>query len=213
MTTNDACLETLYSRLCGWVKYWVYSAHIVSWKGQEEDIITEVAAEAITRLCERLRKVEQGEAEPVNSLEFLGKTIARNYFIDLVRRDKRLIRLTQLTSTVGESVVKMKWVDLSEKVEDAVFQEELFNQVAPEIMRFPKKQRAALLVDFARRIEFQSRPSPLRRAFLKAGVELSEYQRQRSDNATERGRQSSLLSLAYKRVAKLPSIQPYLLSH
>ena len=190
-------------------KFWVYGAHIASWKGQEEDIIAEVVAETIARLYERLRKVERGEAEPVNSIDFLGKAIARNYFIDLIRKDRRLIRFTQLTRASEGPVVEESWVDLSEKIHEAVFHESLFDRLAPEINRFPKKQKVALLVDIASRMEFGARPTSLQRAFLKVGVELSEYKQQRPCDAAERGRQSSLLSLAYKRVAKLPSVQPY----
>jgi DNA-directed RNA polymerase specialized sigma24 family protein len=203
--------DRLYPLLCPAVKRWVYSAHIPSWRGQEEDIVTEIVQEAICRTFERMRKVGIQGAETVKSPEYFSKTIAHNYFVDLTRKDSRIIRLTQLGLPSREDGIEIELADVSEEIHEDVFLESLFDRLAAEIANFPKKQSQALLSDLARRMQFErGRPTPLQRAFFKAGIRLQDYMRPRPGSAVERGRYAALLSVAYKRVSGLDSMKAYI---
>lgn len=198
--------EALYKLLWHLVKVWVYSARISSWRGQEEEIIEDIVHETIARVYERVQKAERGEANPVNSIENLSKAVARNYLIDLIRKDHRLVRLTQDSHLPG---IEHNWIDVSEKVHEAVFRESLFKKLAPEIIKFPKKQKQALLAGLANDIDF-SMSSPLQRAFLALGIKLQDYRQPLPDNPAERNRYASLLSIARKRMANLPCVKEYM---
>jgi hypothetical protein len=101
--------------------------------------------------------------------------------------------------------------DPTEKVHDELYQESLFDQLAPEIIKFPKKQLLALLVDLARHSHFDGPLTPMQRALLRYGVCLQDYQRSRPDSKVERSRHASLVSLAYRRVSKLSSMKSYVM--
>ena len=206
---NEFSWETLQCLLSRLVKFWVYSAHMSSWQGQEEEIIADIVQEVIARVCKQLQKVELGEANPVNSIESLSKTVARHYFIDLIRRDRRLIHLSQINWASEEPGVEYGWVNLSEKVIDVVFLESFFNDLACETIRLPKKQKLALLTYLANLIDSDSMPSSLQRAFLKVGIQLQNYQLPLPDNPVERSRYRSLLYIARKRVAKSACMRQY----
>jgi DNA-directed RNA polymerase specialized sigma24 family protein len=202
----------LYPLLRPAVKRWVYSAHISSsWLRQEEDIVTEIVQEAICRTFERMRKAEFRRADPVKSPEYFSKTIAHNYFIDLTRKDSRVIRLTQLGPPSREAGAEIELADVSEEIHEEVFLESLFDHLAAEVANFPKKQSQALLSDLARRMHFEKgRLTPLQRAFFKAGIRLQDYICARPGSVGERGRYAALLSVAYKRVSRLESIKSYI---
>jgi len=200
--------EALYQLLWCVVQVWVYSAHLSAWQGQVEEIIAEIVHETIARVYERLQKAERGDADPVNSIEAMSRTVARHYFIDLLRKDRRLVHFTQISHS---PVIEQDWVDLLEKVHDAVFYESLFDSLAPEIIKLPKKQKQAFLVDLANHTDF-SMSMPLQRAFLKVGVRLQDYQQPVPDDPIERSRHSSLLSIARKRIANLPCVKQYILT-
>src|SRR5437870_997787 len=58
----------LYSALRPLSRYLVYSFHVPSWRGQEEDVIEDIVQETLRRLIERARKAERGDADPIHSL-------------------------------------------------------------------------------------------------------------------------------------------------
>ncbi len=200
----------LYRLLWLPVKGWVYSAHISAWLGQEEDIIAEIVQEAVSRTFERLYKVEKLEAEPIKSLEYFSKTVAHHYFVDLIRKDSRIVHITQLSHASDEDMIEFELADVSEEVHEDVFHESLFDELAWEIVNFPKKQSQTLINDIANHMYFDKQHmTRLEKAFYKAGIRLEEYQRPRPADVIERGRYVALLSLAYKRVSKLNSMKLY----
>ncbi|TME02475.1 MAG: hypothetical protein E6I80_20105 [Chloroflexi bacterium] len=210
--SNSDSWDDLYRLLCSQVKVWVYSAHIPLWLGQEKDVTDEIVQEAVCRTFERIRKAERQEAEPVKSVQSLCKIIARNYFIDLIRKDGRIVHLSQINdSSTEDYVIVDELADPTEEVHNELFQESLFDRLAPEIINFPKKQSQAIMSDLARLSHFDGPLSPLLRAFLRYGVCLQDYQRSRPDSALERSRHASLVSLAYRRVSKLSSMKPYVM--
>jgi hypothetical protein len=63
-----------------------------------------------------------------------------------------------------------------------------------------QKQRIALLIDLANRMDFDVRPTPLQKAFLEVGIRLQDYQQPIPKVPVERSRHASNTSLAYKRI-------------
>ncbi len=203
------CWDNLYHLLRCPVTGWVYMAHLPVWNGQENDIIEEIVQEAVIRTFERIRKAEKHEAAPISSIPAFAKTTAHNYFVDLLRKEGRHILFTQLTYPSGEERVEPELPDIADAVDEEVFCQSLFEQLAPEILNFPKKQRHVLLTDLANHIRFSFSATPLQRALLKSGIHLEDYQRSRPENRVERSRCTALLSLAYKRVSLLESMKAY----
>ena len=189
----------LISALRPRVRHIVYAARIAYWYGQEEDIVEDIVQETACRIIERDRQVERGEVLPVYALERIMVVIARNYGIDLWRRDRRLQHASSDDSPVI-SVIKRDRSSPLEIATNHVYQEELFMKLAHEVARFPPKQRRALLIDLANRMHFDLEPTPLQQAFLAEGIDLQTYQQPLPSDPTERSRLSSLKSIAYKRV-------------
>ncbi len=69
----------------------VYSFHVPSWRGQEEDIIEDIVQETARRIIERIQKAERGEADPVQSLPKMITIIAQNYQEQLLTQVAREI--------------------------------------------------------------------------------------------------------------------------
>ena len=199
-----------YTNLRALARHLVYSFHVPSWRGQEEDIIEDIVQETLRRLIERARKAERGEAEPIHSLKQMMIVIAQNYCKDLRRSERRLHHILPQdysSETFGSVDEQAHTLDT---VTENVYQEWLFMLIAHEIAKFPDKQRQALLTDLANRMSFDTRPTPLQKAFLKEGIQLQQYQQPIPASSQERIRHASLLSYAYRRVAHLPCVQEYL---
>jgi hypothetical protein len=200
----------LYPLLRQPVTGWVYAAHLPAWHGQENDIIDEIIQEAVSRTFVRTYKAEKQEAAPVHSITAFAKTTAHHYFIDLLRRDGHYMLLSQLTSPSGEEMFEPELPDIAHEVHEKVFCQSLFDRLAPEILSFPGKQKKVLLTDLANHTQFSFFTTPLQEAFLKFDVHLEDYQRDKPDDALERSRFASLLSLSYRRVSTLESMKAYI---
>lgn len=212
-TKFDLCSnswERQYAVLRRLVRKWVYSAHLPLWSGEEEEVISDIVQESLCRTIARMRKAEQQEATPVNSPDFLSRAIARNLFIDIIRKDKRIVPLSQMAHSSGEETFEFELADNAEDVNEHVFHEAIFNELAPEIDNFPNKQKFALLVDLANHTNFATNEAILRKSFLKVGVRLEDYLGWQPENSIDRTRFASLLSISYKRVAHLNSMKAYL---
>jgi DNA-directed RNA polymerase specialized sigma24 family protein len=193
----------LISILRPYARYFVYSAHVGYWYGQEEHIIEDVVQETVRRILERSQQAERGEASPIYSLEHMSVRIAHNYCIDKMRRDCRLQLTFSINYFLEGPFSTVDEMNPFEKAIEHVYQEELFARLAQEIAQFPKKQRRALLIDLANRMYFDTQPTPLQEAFLTEGIDLQVYQQPLPDDITERTNQTALASLAYKRVGML----------
>ncbi len=191
-----------YPKLLSISRCFVYMYHLACWRGQEEDMAEDVAQETIRRMIQRIHKSVQGKAKPINSVEHMMTTIARNYVRDLRRRDRRMV----LSSDTSLQRIVTNMNELGNTLETAtehIFHEWVFLQVAREIDQLPHKQRRAILTDLANRMSFNSQPTPLQAAFLLVGIDLQDYQQPIPENSIERARHAALLSLAYKRIAQL----------
>lgn len=207
--SSDSLWITLYPLLLPLVKRWVYNSHVFSWIGQENDIVWDIVLTTIKRTFEYTLNA-QHEGITIGSLERLSIIIARNYYYDLRRKDYRLLHFDRDDYLQESRSAIHHETDFSEAVLDKVYEEWLFNELAKEIAKFPRKMRTALLIDLARRMEFDevnSNPTPLQQAFLEVGIRLQEYQFLLPIDAIGRARHSSLVSLGYKRIATVFSVQ------
>jgi DNA-directed RNA polymerase specialized sigma24 family protein len=201
---NEISWQKLYSLLRPLVKRWVYSSGVSSWKGQEDDVVDDIVQEAITRLFQYTQRAERGEVVPIETIEHMIKVVALNYCRDLKRRERRLLRSSADELLYGEHIDSTHAVDPAEIAIDEVFQEWLFERVSVEIIKFPEKQRNALLIDLAFRMHFAVQPTSLQRAFLRRGIRLQDFRVPAPKNPAEKNRHLSSLSTAYKRLNMIP---------
>ena len=194
-----------YPKLLSLANRFVYKYRIPNWCGQEEDIAEDVVQETMQRMVQRIHKTVQGKAKPVDSMEHMMAAIARNYVLDLRRRDRRMVRLSDNCAHRME-ISMNRLEDTSETAIEHIYHEWLFLQIACEINELPRKQRRAILTDLANRMSFNRQPTPLQAAFLTVGINLQDYQQPLPENPVERARHAALLSLAYKRIAQLPTV-------
>lgn len=192
------------------VRYFIYSSHISSWKGQEKDIIEDIVQETTRRIFERSQKADRCEAPPIQSLRRMVFTVARNYYTDLCRRDHRLLHIPSQETTRQVYLNPKDQIDIEEVGIENVYQEMLFGLVAREIGAFPDKQRKAILIDIANRMYFGKQPTLLQQAFLDTGIDLRQYHQALPSNTRERSRHAALVSYAYHRVASLRKVQEYI---
>lgn len=219
--TSEYDLQTLIADEALWcdldhslrplARFLVYTSPLPSWRGQEDDVIADIAQEAMRRVIERAQKAWNGEASPIQSLQKIATTIACNYYRDLKRRDRRLLR-QELLEADGRSphmcmADKYSSENLLDTIADKIDEETLFQKAAALISHFPLKQRKAILTDLANRMSFDNEPTVLQEAFLDAGIELHQYRQPLPLDPKERSRQISLSSQAYKRVGKLACAQ------
>lgn len=207
--SSDRLWITLYLLLLPFVKRWVYNSHVFSWIGQENDIVWDIVLTTIKRTFEYTLNA-QLEGITIASLERLSIVIARNYYRDLRRKDCRLLHFDSDSYSQQKSMTIRDEADFADAVLDKVYEEWLFNELAKEIAKFPRKMRRAMLIDLASRMSFdevETNPTALQRAFLEVGIRLQEYQHLLPIDSIGRARHSSLVSLGYKRIAILFSVQ------
>src|SRR6266446_2447828 len=196
----DALWITLYPLLLPRVRRWVYSSHLVAWYGQELDIVWDITLVAVLRTFEYALKAER-DGIAILSLEKLGVKIARNYFLDLLRKERRIVHFDQEDPLPGYQVNLSDLVDPSEMAFDLLYMDWLFTQIANAVVTFPVRTRTALLIDLASRMHFDdAEPTPLQRAFLEVGIRLQDYQHLLPKDAEAKSRHASLISIAYKRL-------------
>ena len=203
----DLCSDTTWQKLSlllrPLIKHWVYCSHVSSWKGQEFDIVEDILQESLFRIFKYAKKAECGEVPPIEMLEHISMVIAHNCCKDMRRKDQRLTRLSPNEQMFGRQVVMSSSAEASEIALDNLFQEWLYIKLSQDIVKFPEKQRRALLIDIANLMHFDKEATPLQQAFLNQKIRLQDYQQSLPMNSVERSRHASLLSVALKRVGKL----------
>ena len=202
----DLCSDTTWQKLSlllrPLIKHWVYCSHVSSWKGQELDIVEDILQESLFRIFKYAKKAECGEVPPIEMLEHISMVIAHNCCKDMRRKDQRLTRLSLDEQMFVRQVVMPNRSEVSEIALDNLFREWLYIKVSQDIVKFPEKQRRALLVDLANMMHFDEEPTLLQQAFLKQKIRLQDYQQSLPMNSVDRSRHASLLSVALKRVGK-----------
>ena len=199
---SDTTWQKLSLLLRPLIKHWVYCSHVSSWKGQELDIVEDILQESLFRIFKYAKKAECGEVPPIEMLEHISIVIAHNCCKDMQRKDQRLTRLSLDEQMFVRQVVIPNRSEVSEIALDNLFLEWLYIKVSQDIVKFPEKQRRALLVDLANMMHFDEEPTLLQQAFLKQKIRLQDYQQSLPMTSVERSRHASLLSVALKRVGK-----------
>ncbi len=133
----------LYPTLRLLVRRLVYSFHIQSWRGQEDDIVEDILQETARRLIEYQKKAEYGEAAPIQMLERMAVVTAYNYCKDMRRRDWRLGRLPEGAHSpdVLDIISERDVVDLSEEATECLYQEGLFTLFVGKFDNLTSQQR------------------------------------------------------------------------
>jgi len=209
--SSDVPVDNLYHSLRPRVKGLVYSLHVSLWQGQEDDTANDLVQEAVVRTWQCCQRATRDEGRPVDSPRSLCATIARNYCIDKSRQDRRYVRVGQGNRQSEDSLHNVKYPqdDPLEEVIERVFEEALLKSLPPEIVKFPYKQRRALLIDLANRMDFDGPPTVLQKAFLNVGIRLQDYQVPLPADPIQLSRHRSLVSLAYKRLKGLTCVKQY----
>src|SRR5215467_8474125 len=200
--SSDAFWINLYSFLRLYVRHLVYTSGMSTWHGQEDDIVDDIVQETTVRVLKCIRRAESGAGIPVASPEGLSIVIARNYYEDLRRRDRRLVRIAGDDDSPGVHLVLHNQLDPSELALNNMFLEWLYVKFSLEAVKFSLKQRTALLIDLANRMDFDVQPTPLQKAFLEVGIRLQDYQQPLPKDAVGRSRHASNVSLAFARTRK-----------
>jgi DNA-directed RNA polymerase specialized sigma24 family protein len=203
----DATWIALERLLKPLVKKWVYEEHVASWRGQEHEVVGDVVQTTLRKTFEYALNAQQQNIA-VTSLERLSMVIARNQLRDQRRKDSRLLRIEYNPDTPeAETFIFFIEDDPADSVLERHFEAWIFCQVAKAVLLLPKKERLAMLIHLAHRMEvqgaFYGQPTPLRQAFLDEGIDLEEYIHLLPIDLAAKARHSSLVSLGYKRIAKL----------
>jgi len=205
ISTFDFSSEKIWVECIGllrsYARRFVYSAKVPCWHYQEQDIVEDIVQETIRRFIERCQRAECGKLPPIRSPKHVIVRIARNYCIDIWRRDCRLHHISDHEWLLEFSCAANEQTDLLGVASENVYREELFTLLAYEVAQFPAKQRRALLIDLANRMDFDTELTPLQKAFEAEGMDLRMYQCPLPTNPAERARHIALTSLAYKRIA------------
>jgi DNA-directed RNA polymerase specialized sigma24 family protein len=197
--THETLWIPLYLLLFPLVKRWVYAAQIYSWIGQENDVAWDIVLVTILRTYEYKLKAHD-ENIPIGSFQRLSIRIARNYFQDLRRKDSRLQPFNRDGCSQVEYTIHDE-IDIAEVILDKLYEEWLFEEIAKEIASYPIKLRTAMLIDIARRMDFDIQPTPLQAAFLDVGIQLQDYAELLPQDQIMRSRHASLVSLGYRKLA------------
>lgn len=203
---NDATWEALYRLLAPVVRNWVFRAGVPSWRGQELDVASDVLQTAFRKAFEYTLKA-QSLGIAVLSLERLSMVICRNQLRDFRRKDLRLTRIEHDPDSPGADVPDFYRVeDPAEAIQERLYEKHIFGEVARATLLLPNKTRLAVLIDIATRLstrgEFNGAPSPLRQAFLAAGVHLEDFAGRLPVEPQARARHASLVCVGFKRIGK-----------
>jgi DNA-directed RNA polymerase specialized sigma24 family protein len=207
---DDSSWFRLSSWLEFWAHNWVYGSHSSRWQGEEEEIIEDIVSESITHILERLRKANRGEADPIISMYNFARQVAHNYFIDLLRKDRKSLRFSQLTADGEDAAMKLFLADMEEAVLKVVCDEQFFKLLVQEVITLPKKQKEAVLRDHARLMYDMADPAPLLLAYQCVGIQLKDYCIYAPASPIEKCRHSSLLYIAYKRLSRSSLLRQYI---
>src|SRR5579884_2352899 len=149
LSLDDRFWLNLQYKLTRLAKELVYGNSISSWKYQAREVVEDIVGETLVRTLEYVRHTEKIGAQPIRSIEALAIVIARRYFIDLTRKDKRLLPLSQLLETPWGTKREYYTIDYMERVECRLFYNEFFTLLTREIKGLPKKRQRAFLIMMA----------------------------------------------------------------
>lgn len=199
--SDESTWSRLYSLLTPLARSWAFHARVATWQGQEQDVAEDIVQVAMLKIVQYLEETRKNGIA-IEAFEHLCVVIAKHSFLDMRRREIRLLHFSHDKARAHEQSSLDLLVDPSQEAEEKMYEEWLLAASAQTIAAFSTKLRAAILADLANRSCFDSEPSVLQQAFLAADICLEDYQRAPSPDPVERSRQSALRSLAYKRLSQ-----------
>ena len=194
--------QDLHTWLLPLVEMWVYYADVPSWHGQQKEISEDITQEALLRTFRYSQRARRGEVRTIASLKSLSRTIAQNHFRDRRKKDRCLVRPTYSDTPPDVYSAPGEQVDPSEIAVDQLMFTSVILNAARLVVKFPPRQRMALLTDLANTADFNAPPTLLTQALSKEGIDLRDYHQPLSKEPAERNRYAALLCIAYKRLRK-----------
>lgn len=192
----------LYTWLLSLVEMWVYYADVPSWQGQQKEISEDITQEALLRTYRYSQRAERGEVRSIASLRSLSRTIAQNHFRDRRKKERCLVRPTPDAPQLETALLAEEQIDPSQIAVDRMILSAVIIAAARAVMKFPQRQRIALLTDLANTADFSDQPGLLEQALSEEGISLRDYSHPISHEQGERNRHAALLCIAYKRLRK-----------
>ncbi len=191
-----------------YVTHCIYTYSVPCWQNQIQELTEDVVQEVFLRALTYADKAERGEVPSIGSFEALCKTIAKRLLLDQRRKDKHLVNSIESITIYDPCADFYVTADPAETVLEGLSLLSLFVILSQIIVRFPEKQRIALLVDLANNADLDDEvPCLLEQAMWEVGVSLREYCCSLPHDAVLRSRHSSLLWQAYKRLQRVASTQ------
>jgi DNA-directed RNA polymerase specialized sigma24 family protein len=195
----------LYSTLRPAITGWVYHSGVASWRGQENDLISDILQEAVVRTFVCLEQAENSGA-PIHNVAGFSNTVAYRLFVDLRRRDLRLVRPSENDNTDIFFAIGDTQENPAEIAIERLSRISLLRAALDVIVDFPPKRRNALLVDIAKRSNLLDEDSPLQIALAQVNIKLEDYLQLLPQTYQERTQLASLLSIAYKQLKQSSEI-------
>jgi DNA-directed RNA polymerase specialized sigma24 family protein len=199
---SDQTWSQLYITLRPTILFWIRTSRVMVWRGQEEDLADDILQDTVTSIHIYMLRVEQGISDPIVSLPAFSRTVARNHFNDLLRKEQRLIHFSLYERYGSEGM----WLVLSDEGDpadialEALTRAQEMTTAAHLIAMLPRKQRTALLTDLANLSHCPEKDKRLHTALLHVGIRLYDYRRALPADPRERSKHAALLSIAYKRL-------------
>ena len=199
-------------KLRSFIQNYIFKLHLVHWQGCAQLLGEDALHETFVRAISYARKAENGIVPPIDSFEALCKTIAKNYLLDLRRKDKHLAYSIDAVSTYNvHQYVSMSTDPINDVIDEMMVYAKML-LVSKAIKSFTPKLKEAMLIHLANLEDFDDeQPRPLERAMWAVGIPLREYQRELPKNPVLRSRHSALVCLGLKTLRQTfscPSHQP-----
>jgi DNA-directed RNA polymerase specialized sigma24 family protein len=202
MPTSTEEWHALDKKLLSYIMNYLYSYHVIHWKGSELELANDVLQETYLRVLRFTcsDKAHEGVSS-IQNFEALCKIVAKHYILDLYRKDKRFVgSLDDENFSLSHIVISI----LDDPSELALADMQLYSimlTISRIVKRFPKKQRTAILIDLAHKTDFdEEAPAPLERAMEAVGITLRNYNQPLPYDTVHRNRHNSLVCHAYKRL-------------
>lgn len=199
---NNTIWEQLYTFLRILVRYWVYSARLSLWHGQEEEITEDIVQEAISdtfsyalkHFCE----VQEKDSALWKPLQRISATLAYKHYERQQQHDSSFVFVRAYSICAQGYALFAWWPDPLERT----LQERYCDYLAGAILQIPVRPRTALLTYLANRLHLKTQGVSFQRALLKREVNLHNYQRLLPANLQEQNEHKTLFQVACQRLAQ-----------
>lgn len=186
-------------KLRPFIQNFISRLNLVHWRGGAQLLGEDTLSETLARAICYARKAEHGIVPPIDSFEALCKTIAKNYLLDLRRKDKHLAySIDTISPYCVHQYVGMSTDPINEVIEEMMVYAKML-LVSKSIKNFTPKLKEAMLIHLANMEDFDDeQPRPLERAMWAVGIPLREYQCELPKDPVLRSRHSALVCLGLK---------------